>query len=218
MTKSILNDQLDLEVLRYGIENYSDTLPTDTIEILLEKIKSVQNQESDAVANLIKQFQENQALDKLYERSLRDLRRDYPNQERAKSLTLTGARSLEDNFTLDDFIIKIEGLINRRKEIALNKAQMKILKSLNRYLLTIEYLSYTIDQSQETTQMLVEDLWKKGYIDYLQSPILYIIFPGLRSQQYRQASVDPNAFLTLTRRGYFHLYPFFKRLDQEAVV
>ena len=95
-------------------------------------------------------------------------------------------------------------LMNKNVLNEFNQAQMKILKSLNKYLLTTEYLAHTIGQSQQATQIIVEDLWKKGYIDYLQSPILYIIFPELRSRQYRQASVDPTAFLTLTRRGYFH--------------
>jgi hypothetical protein len=52
-------------VLCHGIERYADALPTDTIEMLIEKIKAVQNQEPDAVVNLIKQFQENEALDRL---------------------------------------------------------------------------------------------------------------------------------------------------------
>jgi hypothetical protein len=94
---------------------------------------------------------------------------------------------------------------------------MKILRVLEKSFLATEDLSYTIGQTKAATQKIVEDLWKKGYIDYLQSPILYIVFPGLRSRQYRQSSVDPTAFLTLTRRGYFHLYPLFKRLDKEAV-
>jgi hypothetical protein len=214
MTKNILNDQLNLEVLCHGIDNYGDNLRTDTIEVLLEDLKAVQHQNPDAVTNLVEQFKQNESLDRLYERSLRDLRQVYRTQERAKSATLTVGSPLEGGFTfVVDLIAKLEELLNRRNEIALNKAQMKILKSLDKSLLTIEYLAYTIGQSQETTQMIVEDLWKKGYIDYLQSPILYIIFPGLRSRQYRQASVDANAFLTLIRRGYFHLYPLFKRLD-----
>jgi hypothetical protein len=74
MSKNILNDKLDLDVLRHGIDRYGDNLPIDTAEILLERIKSVQNQDPDAVTNLVKQFQQNEALDQLYERSLRDFR------------------------------------------------------------------------------------------------------------------------------------------------
>jgi hypothetical protein len=215
--KGFIDDELDLDVLCHAVDRYASDLPTDIAEILLEGVKAVQHQEPHAVANLVEQLRQHKALDRIYERSLRDLRQNYTAQERAKSLVLTLDRPLEPKFKniIDDLIAKIERAIDKNKTLALNAAPTQVLKALEKSYLSIEDLAYTIDFPQATTQEIVQKLWEKGYIDYLKSSILYILFPSLRKRKHRQ--IAPDAFLTLTAKGYFHLNPLFKRPDAEAI-
>jgi hypothetical protein len=83
----------------------------------------------------------------------------------------------------------------------------QILKAIQKYHLNIQNLAYTISESNERTQRIVQELWEKGYIDYLSSPIIFVLLPGLRKLSYRQRLVKPLTCLTLTSKGYFHLYP-----------
>jgi hypothetical protein len=217
MSQEIFNDELDLNVLCHGIDHFSDDLPTETAENLLTRLKAIQQGDPDATRDLVTQFQENQDLDRIYTRSLRDLRRNYSTRERAKSLTMAREYPSEYDFSyLGDLIAKIGDLLTNRKTLEIDALETEILQALDKYRLSIEYLAHTIGQPLPITQKIVQSLWKKGYIDYLQSPTLYILFPGLRSTRYRHSPVNPNAFLTLTRRGYFHLYPVFSRSRIEA--
>jgi hypothetical protein len=217
MSQEIFNDELDLNVLCHGIDHFSDDLPTETIEKLLTKLKAIQNGDPDAARDLVTQFQENKNLDRMYTRSLQDIRRNYNTKERTKSLTMAINHPAEYDFSaLGNVIDQIGDLLTNRKTLEIDTLETEILQALDKYRLSIEYLAHTIGQPLPITQKIVQSLWKKGYIDYLQSPTLYILFPGLRSTRYRHSPVNPNAFLTLTRRGYFHLYPVFSRSRIEA--
>jgi hypothetical protein len=98
------------------------------------------------------------------------------------------------------------------RSIELDSDRTKILNTLEKSFLTLEDLSYTIGKPLSITEDIVTDLWQKGYIDYLNSSTIYILFPGLRNRQHRKSPVKPSEFLTLTRRGYFSLYPLFRKL------
>jgi hypothetical protein len=90
-------------------------------------------------------------------------------------------------------------------------AQSRILKALERSRLTAQELIYTLNQPPQQTQEILQTLWQKGYIEELSASLPHILFPGLRSPQYRNHFPDPDTILTLTSRGYFSLYPFMTR-------
>jgi hypothetical protein len=90
-------------------------------------------------------------------------------------------------------------------------AQEKILKTLEKSHLTAQELIYTINQPPEYTEGILRKLWEKGYIDQLSTPLPYILFPSLRSSEYHNTFPSADTMLTLTTRGYFHLYPLIKR-------
>jgi hypothetical protein len=113
-----IQDQLDLDVLSYGLDRYADDLTTDTVASLREGIQAIQQRDPSAVADLVKQFQENEALDRLYKRSLRDLRKDYSTQERAKSFTASLDRPFAEDLTLKNLMAKIEGLLHDRQAVS----------------------------------------------------------------------------------------------------
>jgi hypothetical protein len=214
---SVLNDELDLEVLCYAVDRYAAELPTELAETLLHGIKAIQHQDPDAVTNFVAQFRQNEHLDRIYDKSLKALRQGYRSQERAKSLVLSTHEPSNPNLLqttyqiFNDISSKIERSLSERKTLELNAAEAQILKALVNYQLSTEDLAHTIGRSQSTTQDLVQSLWSKGYIDYLNAPIPFTVFPALRNRRYRQTRVAPDAFLTLTSKGYFHLYPPFQR-------
>jgi hypothetical protein len=90
-------------------------------------------------------------------------------------------------------------------------AQEKILKTLEKSHLTAQELIYTINQPPEYTEGILRKLWEKGYIDQLSTPLPYILFPSLRSSEYHNTFPSVDTLLTLTTKGYFHLYPLIKR-------
>jgi hypothetical protein len=90
-------------------------------------------------------------------------------------------------------------------------AQSRILKALERSRLTAQELICTLNQPPQQTQEILQTLWQKGYIEELSASLPHILFPGLRSPQYRNHFPDMDTILTLTSRGYFSLYPFMTR-------
>lgn len=212
-----LNDELDLEVLRYAVDHYVSELPDELAEKLLNGIQSIQSQTPHAVENLVAQFRQNEHLDRIYRQSLNALRQGYSSQERAKSLVLNSHQSNMQNLgqecqqVFNDIASTIQHSLAKRQRRELENARTQILKALAKYQLTTEDLAYTIGRSQSATQDLINSLWTKGYIDYLGSPLPFTIFPALRNHRYRNKAVEPDAFLTLTSKGYFHLHPLFQR-------
>lgn len=89
-------------------------------------------------------------------------------------------------------------------------AKETILKKLAHTPLRTQDLSYVLNQPLDRTQILVQQLWKAGYIDRLDTGLLPILLPSLRSATYRNQSIDPTVFLTITTKGYSHLYPVFQ--------
>lgn len=214
---SVLNDELDLEVLRYAVDRHAAELPNELAETLLHGIKAIQHQDPDAVTNFVAQFRQNEQLDRIYEKSLKALRQGYSAQERAKSAVLSTHEPTNPNLVqashqiFNDISTKIERSLSIRRAMELNAAESQILKALVTYQLTTEDLARTIRQPQAKTQKLVQSLWSKGYIDYLKTPLPLTMFPALRKRRYRQTPVKPDVPLTLTSKGYFHLNPLFQR-------
>ncbi len=101
-------------------------------------------------------------------------------------------------------------------EIALKALQIALLKTLEKNQLTVRDLAFTLDQTIEQTQRLVQSLWREGLIDELTASPLFIIFPGLRRTAYRQREVPADLPLTLTAKGYFSLYPMLKSRESAA--
>lgn len=89
-------------------------------------------------------------------------------------------------------------------------AKETILKKLAQTPLRTQDLSYVLNEPLDRTQTLVQQLWKAGYIDRLDSGLLPILLPNLRKAEYRNQSIDPKLFLTVTAKGYSHLYPVFQ--------
>jgi hypothetical protein len=214
---SILSDELDLEVLYYAVDHYASKLPTELAETLLNSIKAIQNREPYAESDLVAKFRKDEQLNRIYRQSLKAVQQGNSSQERAKSLVLSTHEPTNPNLVqatyqiFNDISSKIERSLSERKTLELNAAEAQILKALVNYQLSTEDLAHTIGRSQSTTQDLVQSLWSKGYIDYLNAPIPFTVFPALRNRRYRQTRVAPDAFLTLTSKGYFHLYPPFQR-------
>jgi hypothetical protein len=102
---------------------------------------------------------------------------------------------------------------NRPQE---NAIKPDMLKTLEKTRLSTCDLALTLDQPLDRTQQLVQTLWQDGLIDALTASPLFIIFPGLRSPAYRQQEVPTDTLLTLTRKGYFSLYPMFKSSESYA--
>jgi hypothetical protein len=90
--------------------------------------------------------------------------------------------------------------------------QEKILKALSSSHFRTKDIAHIINQPLDRTQSILQKLWRSGDIDRLDSSLIYILFPNLRSQPYRQQTIAPDQFLTITSKGYFHLYPLITRL------
>jgi hypothetical protein len=95
--------------------------------------------------------------------------------------------------------------------LSINFTQKKILKTLEKAHLSAQELTHTVNQPAQQTQEILHRLWQKGYIDQLSTPLPYILFPGLRSPEYRNNFPPTDTLLTLTTKGYFHLYPLVSR-------
>jgi hypothetical protein len=89
-------------------------------------------------------------------------------------------------------------------------SQRAILQALAKHPLRTQDLSYVISEPLHTTQSIVQKLWQQGYIDRLSAPLPYILLSSLRKPEYYQAPMPPDTFLSLTAKGYFHLYPLIQ--------
>ena len=154
---------------------------------------------------------ESETLDRLYEKALTQLRLQDVHQERAKAYILT-AESNGSTFTSDisQFLNTIGQRLTQQQKQNLTTAKETILKKLTTTHLRTQDLSYVLNQPLDRTQTIIQQLWKTGYIDRLDSSILYILFPNLRPTTYRNQPPTPDIFLTLTTKGYFHLYPLIQ--------
>jgi hypothetical protein len=215
---SVFSDQLDLNVLLHSLEQYPNRLPPDLLEKLQILVQSLQQKDSQAATDLVLLFQQNPILEQLYEQSLQDLRNGYITQERAKCIPLVinqpwSQQSTEFSDTIQRIAYSLQNLHTYYQETALSQIKQTILKSLEKTPMRSRDLFHTIGQSTEQIQPALQKLWEDGFIDVLSSSPLYTIFPGLRKGNYRHRSVPSDTFLTLTSKGYFYLYPMFKRKE-----
>jgi GAF domain-containing protein len=140
---------------------------------------------------------------------LEDLKKEFESieeEEYHKSYREVGQiyNAQEWSKTLSD---KMEQSFRKKPTQSISKVDIQILKAIKRYRLSIQDLVHTIGLSEERIKKIIQKLWVNGYIDYLSSPMIFTLFPGLRNHYYRQQSVEPLAPLTLTSKGYFRLNP-----------
>ncbi len=206
-------NEIDLEVLKSALENYSASLPDEVLESLLETLKRWQNQEPNAAQNLCELVSQTEALERIYTQTLIRQRQQYQTQERTKSYVLTAAKPGHFNGQsniITELIHAIKQFRWQESAIQASAEQIAILKALETHPLRTKDLAHSIGLPLARAQTLVQTLWQKGYIDDLSVPLLYYVFPGLRKPEYRQQPVAVDQFLALTTTGYFHLHPILQ--------
>jgi hypothetical protein len=213
---STINEEIDLDLLIQGIEKFPSDLPQESAESLRQAIANLHPQTPNSKRDLVLLVTSDPHLDQLCRKSLRTQMQGYASQERAKSLALNQPLSAELNNALDRITDLLNHLISDRETKALSQAQTQILKTLEKSHLTPDDFIYTLTIPRSQTEHVLHQLWQKGYIDKLTASVAYILFPKLRSPQYRAHLPAPDTFLTLTAKGYFHLYPLLKRNDRPA--
>jgi hypothetical protein len=210
---SVSNDELDLAVLEEALDRYSDSIPHAELETLTQLIQSWKNQDDRAAQTLYDFVSQSDAIDEAYDHALLALRRQYSSQPRAKSLVLA-LDSPADISGLSDIADRLLGQLNAllKPQTTTSSATFTqpILKALTKHPLRTQDLSFVINQPLEQTQSIVQTLWRSGYVDQLSAPLIYTLFPGLRSQAYRQQPIDSTTFLAITTKGYSHLYPLIQ--------
>ncbi|MGG6263301.1 hypothetical protein ACQ4M3_35295 [Leptolyngbya sp. AN03gr2] len=90
---------------------------------------------------------------------------------------------------------------------SLDQNEIKILKAIEQRPRSIEDLVYIVRNSTEQVSSTVQSLWKRGYIDYINTNPIAMLFPQLRRQQRQSHSPEPVIPLGLTSAGYFALHP-----------
>lgn len=215
---SVFSNDIDLNILLHGIERYAADLSQESAEQIRQAIIACQNQQPNSETQLIHLIIHNPDLDRLYGKALADRRAGYITQERAKSLELSIGRPLtaEINHTIAQLATTIEQLLTHRQQLSRTTAIEQILKTLEKSHLTPADLTHLLTQPPQQTETILHHLWQQGYIDRLTAPFPYILFPSLRNPQYRATLPSDDAFLTLTTKGYFYLYPLIKRADRLA--
>jgi hypothetical protein len=213
---SAFNDEIDLDVLQYALQNHADRIPATELQTLLHYLQAFQQQEPGAAEKLCQFTMQSEAIDLAYDLALTELRRQYQTQQRAKSLELSIGSPLtaEINHTITQLATTIEQLLTHRQQLSRTTAIEQILKTLEKSHLTPTDLTHLLTQPPQQTETILHGLWQQGYIDRLTAPFPYILFPSLRNPQYRATLPSPDAFLTLTAKGYFYLYPLIKRPDR----
>lgn len=210
---SVYSNEIDLNVLKYAVENYSADL-SDAVRLpLLQSLQNLQQNKLNAARELCELVSQTEDLDRIYTQALTDLRRSYQTQERAKSAVL----SADSNGTLnglgsilDDVTVTLKQIQFKAAETQATQDQLKILRTLETHSLTLEDLTYRTGLSLPTLQSLVQRLRKQGYIDLLSAPLLHWMFPMLKPLRDRQQPIGENDFLSLTSTGYFHLHPLIQ--------
>lgn len=203
---SVSNHKVDLAAVQYAIDHYTAEIPIDLQNQLLSAIADCQAQSPATLVNLIIH---SEILDRLYEKALTEIRRQDIYHEKAKNLSITADALFPNSITqeINQFLDSIAQRLTQHQHQTLTTAKEAILKKLTYTPLRTQDLSYVINQPLDRTQSIVQQLWKSGYIDRLDSGLLPILLPSLRDPAYRNQTVDLNLFLTITRKGYFHLYP-----------
>jgi hypothetical protein len=86
---SVFNDELDLEVLKHALENYSAQIPREEIDALLHLMHNWKHQQPNAAQQICQFAAQSEPIDRAYDHALVDMRRQYATQQRAKSAVLT---------------------------------------------------------------------------------------------------------------------------------
>jgi hypothetical protein len=205
---SVSHHKIDLTAVQHAIDFYIAEIPIDLQNNILSAIANCHQAQS--TAPLITLITDSETLDRLYEKALIEIRRQEVYQEKAKSITADTQFPNTITQEINQFLDSIARSLSQHQHQTLTTAKESILKKLTYAHLRTKDLSYAINQPLDRTQSIVQQLWKSGYIDRLDSGLLPILLPSLRDTAYRNQTIDPNLFLTITRKGYFHLYPIIQ--------
>jgi hypothetical protein len=112
---SVFNDELDLEVLKHALENYSAQIPREEIDALLQLMHNWKHQQPNAAQQICQFAAQSEPIDRAYDHALVDIRRQYTTQQRAKSAVLTPQTHGELNGLTpiaDQLIASLETILN----------------------------------------------------------------------------------------------------------
>jgi hypothetical protein len=112
---SVLNDGLDLEILKYAMDHYSAQIPREEVDALLQLMHNWKHQQPNAAQQICQFAAQSEPIDRAYDHALVDIRRQYTTQQRAKSAVLTAQTHGELNGLIpiaDQLIASLETILN----------------------------------------------------------------------------------------------------------
>jgi hypothetical protein len=112
---SAFNDEIDLDVLQYALQNHADRIPPADLQTLLRHLQAFQQQQPGAAEQLCQFAMQSEGIDLAYDLALTELRRQYQTQQRAKGAILTAQHQGQlngFNQITDTLILQLETILN----------------------------------------------------------------------------------------------------------
>ncbi|MBD2102233.1 hypothetical protein [Leptolyngbya sp. FACHB-261] len=101
----------------------------------------------------------------------------------------------------------LEYLLTVPAELLGTTHEWDVLQALERRPLTVENLSYILNQPLEAVRGVVKQLWCKGYVDSTTSSLWHKVLPIIGRTQTEPRFSDQDTYFTLTAKGHFRLHP-----------
>jgi hypothetical protein len=204
-----------------------------------QQISNLATRNPRAAADQIRQLVDQHSdLKAIYDREYDCLSQSYHTQERAKGFSDVSALSLDrwEGFAFpilqaNDPVETARSLLKRLKSkhlsqpyiTALNRTiaavdqnEIAVLKAIEQRPIAIEDLVYVVGLPFEQVSTIVQSLWKRGYVDRVNSGFLSMLFPKPKKQD-QPRTLDPKIPLALTSTGYFFLHPIITASPSEAL-
>lgn len=216
-----------------------DSSRLQTLHPTLQTISDLATRQPQSAVNQIRQLLDQESeLKSIYDSEYDRLSQSYQTQERAKGFF--DAPTSEATLTWDalafpilqstDPIATAKNLLKRTKSkqtadtqpylnslqrtiAAVEQTEIKILKAIEQRPIAIEDLVYVIGLPINQVSSIVQNLWKRGYIDRASSNFISMLFPQRKKAQ----QLDPQIPLALTSTGYFFLHPIITASPSEAL-
>lgn len=229
-----LLDALTLQAFSLARLHLNSALPRDLMDTVYQMGWAIARHQPN-VAQQIREFvQQHGCLREPYEQAYHHLEQRYQVQEQAivqvtnSSLEANWQRLVADILVADDPKAVVEEevlqpddpsdiklrqtlpqpyLTALQQEVAtLDQQASNILKVLERQLLTVEDLAYVVNLPAEQTRAIVQDLWRKGYIDTTKRTPLHRLLSFIGNQDEPREVENQHSF-NLTAKGHFYLHP-----------
>lgn len=197
-----------------------------------QQISDLATQNPHAAADQIRQLlDQHPDLKAIYDIEYDRLSQSYQTQERAKGFlssptptaTLTWEGFAFPILQSHDPIETARNLLKRTKSkqtttaqpyiaslqrtiAAIDQTEIAVLKAIEQRPIPIEDLVYVVGLPINQVSSIVQNLWKRGYLDRANSSFISMLFPQLKKQRPSQ-TLDPKMPLVLTSTGYFLLHP-----------